>query len=177
MKLLIIITIFHISLFSQDLKRNIDIIDSLANLSYENLLDSLASKNTIKFIPDFNDPPVYFKSIFISKMYELDFEIAGDSIDINILKYKPKYITENDSVLREINFLLSSNYLGILESNSFKDKISEDDIIYVEDSEFQFDKAILRKSKSSFWDKYLEPIILIGSTLVSVLLLFTVRSS
>jgi hypothetical protein len=175
--ILTIIILINLNLFSTEIRKNIEIIDSLANVSYYELLDSLKQLEINNFSPIFNNSPEYLKTIFISKMYEMNFNKTGDNIDINILKYKPKYKLENDSLKREIIFLISSNYLGIFKNNIFIDKISKDDINYIEDSEFQFDKAILQKEKSSFWKKYLEPIIIVGSSLITVLLLFTVRSS
>jgi len=55
--------------------------------------------------------------------------------------------------------------------------VEKESLTYIENSEFNFDKAILPPARQSFFKKYLEPIIVIGSTLVTVLLLFTVRSS
>lgn len=177
MKIIFIISISCNLLFSNVARKNFEIIDSLANQTFLETLEKIRKKNIDSFIPVFNDSPEYFKAIFISKMHELDFDLSGDSLKINFLKYKPNYVLNDDSIGRNIEFYLACNSLQIYTRKYYEDEFSKASLNYIENSEFQFDKAILPPEKQSFFKKYLEPIIVIGSTLVTVLLLFTVRSS
>ncbi|MDC1068921.1 hypothetical protein OAQ99_07160, partial [Candidatus Kapabacteria bacterium] len=96
---------------------------------------------------------------------------------IDLVKYKPEYSWVGNKIRRQIDFSMSCFSNNFIANKSFVDTINYEDIEYIEESEFDFDKAVVPKKDGSFFKKYLEPIIIVGSTLVTVFLLFTVRSS
>lgn len=174
---IIFISLLNIGL-SSEIHKNIDIIDSLSNNAYERFISKIKEKGLESLNSKFDENlPGYFKVNFQSKLFENDIEKEGDEVEVEILNYKPEYELLGDTLIRRIEFYIASNDLETYIRNFYNDTILVDDKNFIEDSEFTFDKAVLPPKKKSFFEKYLETIIIVASSLISVLLLFTVRSA
>lgn len=154
-------------------KKNLDIIDSLSMKAFNDLVKD---KNS-NFIPVLEEGPNYFYQLLISKIYENDLDVSNDTLYLNINKCKPEYLLINDLVQREIIFSITDISSLKNYQYSFLDTVSIDDINYIEDSNKEFAKAKIPKKKESFFKKYLEPIIITTSGLITIILLLSVRSS
>ena len=146
----------------------------------------------IRFTPHPAKWLVMNKIISEGKNYKLQF-LDADSIknrnepllEISIkdlsVKYSP-YI-EKDSLLREINVHISGiarNSNGIYETipdmkAGYNDKISKNDIDFVKSMQYDFANSQVPPIERTFFEEVTEPIILVASAAVTVLLLFTVR--
>ncbi len=187
-----------IQLHSQDskLKTNFDILDSLVSLYSDNFY------NNLKFIPGkkicikFNEHPA--KWIFESKILgknegRYSFQ-TGDTnhdnclkLEVSINDFSIKYLNEpesSDSLIRIFNIKVTSNIelSGKLDAlpqftKTIKDTISRNDIDYVKSIQHDFANSPVPEPKKTMFEEIIQPLIIITSAAVSILLLFTVRSN
>lgn len=90
---------------------------------------------------------------------------------------------DDDSLFRKIEFELEGTMIHEsiiipipLLSNVFVDKISRDDINNIENKAYEFTTADVPERDNWFYKSIIEPVIVVGTAAVAVILLFTVRS-
>ncbi|OGU15584.1 MAG: hypothetical protein A2X61_03240 [Ignavibacteria bacterium GWB2_35_12] len=109
------------------------------------------------------------------------------SYEININNILVKYLKNNlsqDSLDREIVVHISASRLNNdkivpLEEfkSSFTDRIARDNVVSVDSKQYDFASSPVPLREKTFFEEIVQPVILIASTVVAVVLLFTVRSN
>lgn len=125
------------------------------------------------------------RSVFSAKNL-LSTDTSADTIRIsvneNAVLYDRPESMSGDSVVRTIKTSLfySYNAKGNLQEESvevlFRDSVSVDEILLLERGGNPIAKGILPKTKTTFWKRVLTPAIVVGAAVLSVVLLFSVRS-
>ena len=59
---------------------------------------------------------------------------------------------------------------------SLSDTISKEDIDYLQAGEFKFATSVAPNERKSFWQELAGPALVLGTAIITVFLLFTVRS-
>jgi hypothetical protein len=200
----IIINIFLVllltcpALYSQapKLKTNFELLDSLVSLYAGNFFEIIKSTPQGKICLKFNDHPA--KWLFTNKILEKnagrytfltkDTNVADcPKIEISINDLSVKYLNEpesSDSLIRISNIKVSGSVetSGKLEtlpvfSKTVKDTISRNDIEYVKSVQHDFANSPVPEPKKTLFEDIIQPLIIITTAAVSILLLFTVRSN
>lgn len=164
---------------SNELKDNYTILDSISQLHSKQITEFLLSKDVKKLKLKINSP---YNSVILESNLNIEFDRNnilnledGDTLNIKLIKYGVSYqLLNNDSLLRNIQ-VKSFIYNRTLE-NIFIDSISREDINLIENSKFDELKSTIPPKKESLYHKILEPVIVIGSVIITVVLLFTIRS-
>ncbi|MBI5324483.1 MAG: hypothetical protein HZB41_04305 [Ignavibacteriae bacterium] len=177
-------------------RTNYEIIDSLLD-NYSNEMiksQSLSKGEKIKF--DLTQHPakwlLYDKllNLFINDsciIYNDSNENINRFYEININNISIKYLNSSifpDSVEREIYIQITGSRIikniivPLRKFNAvFKDKISRDKVDSINSSQYDFASSAMPVQDKTFFDNIIQPVILISSTIVAVVLLFTVRSN
>lgn len=175
---------------------NMQILDSLIALSTNNICRILNSKAINEAIVKFsNNSSTWLIKQNLLKSAEnnhLKFYTKQPNknltvVEINIkecsIEYKP-IETTNDSLKRLGNI----NLLGIItnidgsmtkiKSNkySYQDKVSRNNLVYINNSDYKFLNPKVPDKTIKFWEKIAEPLIVVSSAILVVILFFTVRS-
>jgi len=175
---LIIFLSFLVTLKSE-LRDNYFIIDSLSKSQSLNISNFLKSNNVNEFELFITSPynPIIFKAN-LNQVFDDNklLNVQGaDSLKVELIKYGVQYHNyQNDSLIRSMtikSFVLNKSF-----ENIKIDYINRNDISIIENTPYSELKGIVPKKELSIWEKVLEPFVIIGSVLVTVLLLFTVRS-
>lgn len=177
--------------------RNIDIIDSLL-YDYATQLAQFLADNNIKSIDiNLNSHPAenFLKRNIIQAFAEKGIEVYQfnhdnkdrESLTLNVKEVAVKYQanSKNEQVNR-IFYISISGFIRDKEqkllsipdfSNKFVDSVNWKDLDEVENSPFDFAKSPRPERKESIFKKIAEPVIIIGSALITLILLFTIRSN
>ncbi len=95
------------------------------------------------------------------------------------VRYFP-YADEPDSLIRTAQIILSgtTNSGFTIPEISFKsnDIIARGDLQFIEEAQYPFATAPVPQRGMSFWEEYAEPLIFISAAVITLVLLFTVRS-
>lgn len=175
-----LIFIFFLNITYSQISTNYNVLDSLSKSQSIDIANTIKNNNLSEFEVHFKGPfnPIIYKSNLINTLDSLNLlNVSGaDSVNIDLIKYGVNYyLTDNnEKIKREIQ--IKSFLFNKTLSNIYIDTISIDEIEYIEDSNFQELKSNIPKPKKTFIDFILEPVILIGTGLITVVLLFTVRS-
>jgi hypothetical protein len=169
--------------------RNIDIMESYIKDNRLRIVPELQNLITMKGISRFQGDE-YLISSFLK---DIDLPEA-DQVDEAVLidfrwDNEPVKIFINDdgdTFTRVIDpswsaYTLDKETGHILSSMDFsndpyKDTVKIEDYKYISTSRYEFTKAPLPPGKDSVWDTILEPVLVIGTAIFSVYLLFSVRS-
>lgn len=192
-KLFIVSIIFFGSNFVSAQSTNLEVCFSLVDKSADDIVLAENLKDEINL--DFSAPAEFdfFKGRLISRLNEkhgIKFNGAGDS-------RKLEYFLENMEVKytdlfkdglfgdyyleREVN--IRGNYLMSDQGNirtqkfnsSVKDTVLYDKISDLETASLPFTKSDV--PEEPFWESLVEPVVVIGGAVISVILFFTVRSN
>lgn len=123
----------------------------------------------------------YFYNLIFSDLSSSSLidEQSGKALNITIIDNNIKYnqISSKGKVERiaDIKLSYSLNEESFAYSTSIKDTIDAEDIPWSERGEFPFAKSPLKEDKS-WYDKYIAPAVVFTSSVLAVVLLFTVRS-
>lgn len=189
-----IVFIFLICYNSYSLKNNTEIIDSLAQLSAKNIIMQLKSNRADSIVLSLGNHSA--ASIFETYLVNFGnkenikfFQNKKDYPQLNIVifdlhtEYLPND-AEEDSLKRKIickigGTLHQNNQIKELKTNDlvYSDEISRDDVPFIETSKNDYAKAPVPELPKSFFREFAEPLIIVGTAAVSVLLLFTIRSN
>ncbi len=177
----------HSNCYSNDLPTNKQIIDSI--------FDAFLSKNTIQLkekkiteirvanIGEFS----YFQNKLINELVKNNIRIDDNSlvtIKLNIEDFQIQYIESKDELTRIIDlnatlyFLEKNGEIKLLDklNTSYKDQLSVEDVSAVENSLFPFTQGNKPKPKKSFFDEIIEPVIIVSTAIITVVLFFSVRT-
>lgn len=175
--LIIFLTFF--TTLKSELRDNYFIIDSLSKSQSIKISNLLKEKNLNKFELFISTPynPIIFKANLNQTFDEqklLNLQ-GSDSLKVELIKYGVEYSIHNhDSLIR------TTTIKSLVLNKVFEDIdhafISRDDISKIENSPYSELKGIVPEKELTIWDKIVEPFVIIGSVLITVLLLFTVRS-
>jgi nitrogen regulatory protein PII-like uncharacterized protein len=178
-------------------KSNFIILDSLSSLAVKDFCNYIKKKQIdtacIRITPHPAKWLILNKIISEGKTNKLQFLNADSTkkynftmleISIKDLSVKYSLYSDRDSLYRELNVNICGNMKngnGTLEViPDFKviyfDKISRNDIDYVKSIQYDFANSQVPPVERTFFEEVTEPIILVASAAVTVLLLFTVRS-
>jgi hypothetical protein len=174
-----------VSTFAQQ-KTNIEILDSLCNLMPLYLHHEFADVNELKL--DFNKHPHAWypeQKIVNSGKFTIKESDSIPRLSILLSDFGVKYRRLNaDSLIREIHLdyeaVLYKDGIAIPHPGkklAYIDSISEKDLGILQDSAFPFSKSEVPEKDKTWLDDALEPIIVVGSAALTVLLFFTVRSN
>jgi hypothetical protein len=112
-----------------------------------------------------NYPELNIQIINLGVYYSLDSN-NNDSLNrIFIVNIRSNYVNKNNQIIP----------LPDIEKKYF-DKISHDDIPFIENNSYPFATAPVPEPKRTFFEEVAEPLIVVTSAIVTVVLLFTVRS-
>lgn len=200
-----IIIIFTIVLFVSELaysfdntKSNIYIIDSIVNVSLnllrekiefydidsiclqfhnhiadfyieKELLSKITKPTILKSPCNFNTNNVYILNIIINNLlveYK-KIETSNDKFNRKVIVSLSYYIIKPDKVI-----------LSIPEfSSAYSDTISISEVKNIELNQYDFAKGTIPDEEPSFFSKIIEPLAVVGSVIISLVLFFTVRSN
>ena len=173
---------------------NMQIIDSLLVLGYTQLFNNyhLEGQDTLDYM--FSEMPNYdyFEQLLLNTADNHNIQIRKANptnvfnhyFKIFPVKIEILYKENNDNYTRTISINMNSaEFLpnGAVKNNfehryTFNDSLSEMDLNYIEDVAFPISKGKKEEKKLSFFDKILEPAIIVATSAITVILFFTVRS-
>lgn len=189
-----IVFIFLVSYNSYSLKNNMEIIDSLAQLSAKNIIMQMKTNRADSIVLSIEN----HSSASIFETYLVNF---GNNENIKFFQNQKEYPKLNlviydlhteylsndaneDSLKRKIickigGTLHQNNQIKELKTNDlvYCDEISRDDVPFIETSKNDYARAPLPEVPKSFFREFAEPLIIVGTAAVTVLLLFTIRSN
>lgn len=169
---------------------NVFIIDSLLNISIENLAKNNNLINLKELELQINDTPLKSKieTFFLDKFSDKSFFYQNNN-NIPIISYNLEdiiidYEQTNDNFINrkielKINCILKSNDRIILlkkDSLIYNDTIPFDLLEQIQSSIHQYDKGKIPERKTSFFQKVLMPIIYISTAAITLIILFNARS-
>lgn len=171
---------------------NLKVIDSLLSKHIDELQPELLNNKMRCFNLEANLKDIDFliENKLLEKYPGISFHRNIDNqcpiLKINTINIDVNYnLANSDTVNRQIKVELAA----IIESKNepmklihkqnyeFNDQIKLEDIDKYQKSPYQFDKGEIPKEESTFYDSYLQPIIFIGTAIITIAILFTVRSS
>jgi len=175
----LIIFLSFFTTLKSELRDNYFIIDSLSKSQSIKISNLLKENNLNKFELFITTPynPIIFKANLNQTFDEqklLNLQ-GSDSLEIELIKYGVEYAIHNsDSLIRTTS--IKSLVLNKVFEEINQTYISREDISKIENSPYSELKGVVPEKELSLWDKVVEPFVIIGSVLITVLLLFTVRS-
>jgi len=94
--------------------------------------------------------------------------------------------TESGDIIREINPVITILFKDIttgtttgaysIEGGEYRDTIASENLPYLNDPNYSFTNPATPPAEPTLWDTVLEPVIVVGSAILSVWLLFSIRS-
>jgi hypothetical protein len=180
---------------SKVLRTNYDIMDSLARSLSEEAINfsSCSSGDSIRLIGNQNSASWLIDQYLISESIRRGIVVFDSAqvyigLTVNVTEAKTIYSTVPDDdmkFIREVNLganIILRDKLGQLSQmediiRKYQDTLALEDIKKVGDSPYDFAHAEIPPEEPTFWQKALEPAVLIVSGAIIVYLLFTVRSN
>ncbi|HYF03131.1 MAG TPA: hypothetical protein VEC36_07135 [Patescibacteria group bacterium] len=172
-------------------QNNFSLLEALASRAADSVALLLKSRNIERSFVQFQSHPANWllkEKILQSNMVRFLSDTNGIRPSTEILlkdfavRYFP-YPGEADSLMREgqiiLSLIINSNTAPIVIPNiSFKirDFIARNDILFLEESQHSFTRAPVPPHETTFWDEYGEPFLFIAAAVITLALLFTVRS-
>lgn len=183
-------------LFSMDskMRTNFAVLDSLSRYAADSVLKRLNNLHNKEFLVDFGKHPASWmvEQYLVNKALEQGKKFFGETekklpeLNINIKEAGVRYdrVKSSDSLKRELFFIVS---LSMERDNGIlyglpqilvkkEDVVARDDLAYLESSPYPFAKGKIPEPESSFFDKIAEPVIFISTAIITIALLFSVRS-
>lgn len=176
------------------MRTNFAVLDSLSRFAADSVLKRLNNLHNKEFQVDFGKHPASWmveqylvnKALEQGKKFFSEADRKLSKLSINIKEAGVRYdrVKNNDSLKRELFFIISLSMErdnGILYglpqiSIKYEDIICRDDLPYLESSPYPFAKGKIPEPESSFFDKIAEPVIFISTAIITIALLFSVRS-
>lgn len=191
MRNIIIILFFFQSFGLYSQQTNLDIVKNLFSLASDSIIFDI-KVNDIKEIsinlPN-SESTIFFEQIFLGKCQENNVKVlvsGGTLLDISITEIIVNYylMEHKDSLKRtiEVNLFYKYSHNNSIKANDvsnliFNDNILFDDTQFIESKDFSFTKSKLPKKKSTFFEKYVEASAITIAAILTVVLLFTIRSN
>lgn len=177
-----------------ELSSNINVLDSLCSKAAKEILLRLDQNRedsiTISFAPH---PASWLLEQYLlndgkatEKLFLAKPNVNVSTLTINIKKAGVEYITvENtDSLIRKISLIISYKLekpSGILYGLPqitlvHENQIDRNDVSFLENSPYSFARGNIPEQKRSFLEEITEPAIFISTAIITIILLFSVRS-
>jgi len=191
-KILILIILISIVSPAYSQLSNFKIIDSLINEHIASIKPELLNEKKRCFNLETNLSEIDFiiESKLLEKFPEFSFHKNRENhcpkLKINTVNISVNYkLLDDDNVERVIfvktNAIIESNEEPLKQIHNatlqHKDQIKLYEINNLQKSPYSFDKGNIPEETNSFYDNYLQPIIFIGTAIITIAILFTVRSS
>ena len=192
--LIILFTCQSYALAPLPVKNNFEVLESLAHKSSEELVSQIKSHSCDTLAVTFEKyPGLWLVEQYLYSDKGLTF-FSADSMLTNTarLVVRCKYLGVRysilnegpDSLLREAEIRLSysltdksGKIIQFPDINQFyEDHISRESILQIERPGHDFTKSEVPEAPESFFHELAEPIIAVGSAIITVVLFFTVRS-
>lgn len=172
---------------ANDLPTNKQIIDSIFDAFLSRIAIQLKEKKITEIrvanIGEFS----YFQNKLINELVKNNIRIDDNSlvtIKLNIEDFQIQYIESNDELTRIIDinatlhFLEKNGEIKLLDklNTSYKDQLSVEDVSAVENSLFPFTQGNKPKPKKSLFEEIIEPVIIVSTAIITVVLFFSVRT-
>ncbi len=173
---------------------NFEIIDSLSLIAATEILHRLEQNREDSLIIRFAPNPAYWiveqhilnEGRKVSKFFFTHQKDQVSKLSINIKKIDVDYdLLENrDSLSRKVLLIITYTLekpngilFGLPQIRLIhEDEVSRDDIPYLENSSYSFSKGIIPEREQTFFEKIAEPVIFISTAIITIALLFSVRS-
>lgn len=176
-------------------RKNFDILDSLIKSRTDKISSEVTDKDLKKLYIEIQNHPALWllKQDMIESLRKSNIETYDKKIEnepmlvINIKKAEIIFINSensNDSLNRHVKVELSSNIVfpdGRTEPISndlseYTDVISRENVELIK-SDYEFANAPVPEKPKTFFEEVAEPIIVVTTAIITVVLLFTIRSS
>lgn len=178
--------LFKTSASAQPIPTNFQLLDNLAKHAADSVQNFLKSRSIERATFTAEQHP----ALWLLKMHFAEnFSFNNDSTFKNVrselflkdfaVRYFP-YADETDSLIRSAQIIISgtTNHGFNIPEIAFKnsDVIARTDLQFIEEAQYPFAAAPIPQRETSFWEEYAEPLIFISAAVVTLALLFTVRS-
>ncbi len=174
-------------------KTNYEIFDSLANVFSENVYNQTVSGKykKINFFISSSPASGLIEKAFTGRCISGSVTIQSDTLQpvthkITINRFELNYSLYHesaDSLIRTFylnTYISGSNpaYQNYSEYNYlFRDTVSRDDLSLLQSISNQSVNAPIPEKQRTFYEKMLEPVILVSAAILTVVILFSVRSN
>ncbi len=193
----ILLLLFTAQILASAGKSNLDIINATFETAADSLINQLltVSADTVYSNIKTAEAERFFNNILLRKAEKkgIVFMIADIESDKKpyleltnsiVLTYKNDK-DDSDSLIRHIEFQWSGainqkngKMIPVnLKSSVFEDKISREEAATYNKSSYDFAKSGIPQKPSSFWKDIVQPVAIIGAAVVTVVLLFSMRSN
>lgn len=180
-----------------EVNSNIEVINRELNIAADSLIAQITKLNSDTVFVSVKTSEVdrYFNSILLNKSSDkgILFYIADTiaskepylDIKLSIETNYQNYEEDRDSLVRAIKIIwlgslrLKDNKLQALKLKNFKynDIISREDAGNFNAADFEFAKTNIPEPPPSFWKDLIQPVAIISAGIITVVLLFTLRSN
>ncbi|MFC2130468.1 hypothetical protein ACFLSQ_03450 [Bacteroidota bacterium] len=193
-RLILFFLLVSVVLSQTQLRNNFDILDSLVKKHAENISRQILEKGINKAQIQFSEHPALrlikqnlFEVLKKNKFELIDTNVENSSsIDIFIKNAEIIYLNienKEDSLERQVKVQIAGNitYNGgkvdIIneQTNIFHNVISREDIPFIK-SKYDYANAPVPEPHKTFLEEIAEPLIVVASAILVIILLFTVRS-
>ena len=185
--LLFVFIAIQSDIFANSISTNKQIIDSIFNEFYSKVGVKLSEKKIRDVRINENTNFNYFTNKLVNELSNKNIAVNDKSqlsLKLDVREFEIIYIEVGDEYTRSIKVDASVN---LVDKNgefkaidsifaSFEDKINSDDINLIENEMFPFTKGKVPKPKKSLFDELLEPVIVVGAAVLTVVLFFSVRT-
>jgi len=179
---------------SLEIRSNFDVIDSLSKKAATEIILRLDHNKTDSLFINFAQNPAWWLieqhllSIGKSsgKYFFTQDQINLSILSVNIKKMNVEYYIhrDDDSLSRKITLIINNTLetsngalSGLPEITiEWNDNISRNDLSYIESSPYPFTKGQIPEPEQTFFEKIAEPVIFISTAIITIALLFSVRS-
>ncbi len=190
--LIYLIIIFATIYNTYSLQSNYKIIDSLINQHIEDFKPDIIAENQKCFVIGTNSSELDFliESKLLDKLSDFTFYKTNEGkcpkLKINAINVLVNYqLIDDDEVLRNVSVEMSAiiepkdEPLKLIHNKklNYTDTVPKSAIGELQKSSYNFDKGTLPEEESTFYDNILQPVIFIGTAIITIAILFTVRSS
>ncbi len=194
MRIKLVISLFLIAISNVfAVSTNFIIIDSLLDVEIDKLSIELKSRAVDCCQLIVNDSPLKpnIESKILEKMPQISFNInkqdSCEIVEFNLIKLIIIYenlANDDNYTFRKIEIVASAilkddtkSTLLFNKSQRYQDTILTDEIPNIQNSIHKYDKGEIPEKKQSFFENVLQPLIFISSAIITLAILFTVRSS
>ncbi len=161
---------------------NIALLDSLVGLFSAAIVHDVVPDNHVRIA--FSDHPA------ADRLRRVPFASRTSQSDTAALRYYVAdfgiryflYDNDADSLVREASLWLSAEAPTLSQKKlpdynlKLRDTIARSDLPFVESNQFDFARAPVPDKPSDFYSDIAEPLVVVSAAVITILLLFTVRS-
>jgi hypothetical protein len=184
------------------LQRNIEVLDTLARRTADTLRYRYPSQSahplllmpndTLRYalaphagswlldqyLPTIFQPLRRFRSADSGKVTMLHLRLADCAVRYSQCDHDTELLTREAQILLVIGLERTSGEVLALPSVScvYRDTLSRAAVVRVESKQYEFANGIVPEPPTTFWKSVMEPLVVIGAAVITLVLLFTVRT-